>query len=89
MQCTLPAPPSRKALCRAVAWLMFEPPAFLKRFKLYKDGESDADEQIGVNILRRALEEPVRLIAQNAGREGAVVVERVRAERTGTLASTR
>jgi chaperonin GroEL len=34
----------------------------------------DADEQVGVNIVRRALEEPVRQIAQNAGHEGAVVV---------------
>jgi chaperonin GroEL len=34
-----------------------------------------------VNIVKRALEEPMRLIAQNAGREGAVVVGRVRAEK--------
>jgi chaperonin GroEL len=44
-----------------------------------KDG--DSDEQIGVNIVRRALEEPLRQIVQNAGREGAVVVERVRADK--------
>jgi chaperonin GroEL len=37
------------------------------------------DEQIGINIVKRALEEPIRLIAQNAGHEGAVVVEKVRA----------
>ncbi len=37
------------------------------------------DEQIGVNIVRRALEEPLRWIAQNAGHEGAVVVEKVKA----------
>jgi chaperonin GroEL len=53
----------------------------LEKFRIYKDGEGDADEQIGVNIVKRALEEPMRLIAQNAGREGAVVVERVRAEK--------
>jgi chaperonin GroEL len=53
----------------------------LEKFKIYKDGEGDADEQIGVNIVKRALEEPLRLIAQNAGREGAVIVERVRAEK--------
>src|SRR3981189_1430254 len=41
----------------------------------------DADEQIGVNIVRRALEEPLRQIAQNAGVEGAVVISRVRAEK--------
>ncbi|MFZ0427969.1 MAG: chaperonin GroEL [Acidobacteriota bacterium] len=38
----------------------------------------DADEQIGVNIVRRALEEPLRQIAQNAGHEGAVVVAQVK-----------
>ena len=36
------------------------------------------DEGIGVNIVKRALEEPMRQIAQNAGHEGAVVVGRVR-----------
>ena len=35
-------------------------------------------QQIGVNILRRALEEPMRWIAQNAGFEGSIVVEKVR-----------
>ena len=38
----------------------------------------DQDENTGVNIVRRALEEPVRQIAQNAGHEGAVIVGRVR-----------
>jgi len=38
----------------------------------------DPDEAIGVNIVKRALEEPLRQIAQNAGFEGAVVVGRVR-----------
>jgi chaperonin GroEL len=37
-----------------------------------------ADEQTGVTILRRALEEPMRGIVQNAGMDGAVVVETVR-----------
>jgi chaperonin GroEL len=40
--------------------------------------KKDSDEAIGVSIVRRALEEPVRLIAQNAGAEGSIVVERVR-----------
>ncbi len=39
---------------------------------------ANPDEQTGVNIVRRALEEPVRQIAQNAGHEGAVIVGRVR-----------
>jgi len=45
------------------------------------DEDGDPDEQIGVNIVRRALEEPLRQIVQNAGKEGAVIVERVRAEK--------
>jgi chaperonin GroEL len=38
----------------------------------------DGDEQIGINIVRRALEEPLRMIVTNAGYEGAVVVEKVK-----------
>ena len=41
--------------------------------------DAEGDVLTGVNILRRALEEPMRGIATNAGRDGAVVVERVRA----------
>ena len=40
--------------------------------------KADGDEAIGVNIVKRALEEPLRQIAHNAGLEGAVVVGRVR-----------
>jgi len=47
----------------------------LENFKLEEE-----DEQIGVNIVRRTLEEPLRLIAQNAGHEGSIVVEKVRAD---------
>jgi len=42
------------------------------------------DEAIGVNILRRALEEPLRQIAINAGQEGSVVVEAVRKLQPGS-----
>ena len=38
----------------------------------------DADEKVGVTIVRRALEEPLRQIAANAGREGSVVVNKVK-----------
>jgi chaperonin GroEL len=38
----------------------------------------DPDEQVGVEIIRRSLEEPIRLIAENAGAEGSLVVEKVR-----------
>jgi len=45
----------------------------LKTLKL-----DDADEQIGVGIVSRAIEEPIRMIVQNAGGEGSIVVEKVR-----------
>ena len=38
----------------------------------------DADEEVGVRVVRRALEEPLRWIAQNAGQEGAIVCAKVR-----------
>ncbi len=50
----------------------------LDKFLANKEGEGDPDEQIGVHIVRRALEEPLRQIVQNAGKEGAVIVEKVR-----------
>ncbi len=56
----------------------------LQNFKLNEqkgEEDTDTDEQIGVNIVRRALEEPLRQIAQNAGKEGAVIVEQVRSQK--------
>jgi len=58
----------------------------LDKFKVFEtneDGETDgdSDEQIGVQIVKRALEEPLRQIVQNAGKEGAVIVEKVRANK--------
>jgi len=53
--------------------------AYLRSAKpLEKIKLEDEDEQVGVNIVRRALEEPLRQIAHNAGWEGAVVVGKVR-----------
>ncbi len=46
--------------------------------KVSFDTEYRADEEVGISILRRALEEPVRQIAINAGKEGSVVVEAVK-----------
>ena len=40
--------------------------------------KAEGDVQTGVNILRRALEEPLRIIAQNAGRDGGIAIELVR-----------
>lgn len=45
--------------------------------------EVEGDEKVGVNIVKRAIEEPVRQIAQNAGLEGSVVVENVKKAGTG------
>src|SRR3954453_10546148 len=45
----------------------------LKNLKL-----AESDEQIGVDIIRRSLEEPMRMIVQNAGGEGSIVVEKIR-----------
>ena len=61
----------------------------LDKFKLFEDNEDesagDPDEQIGVNIVKRALEEPLRQIVSNAGKEGAVIVEKVRAEKNPNI----
>ena len=40
--------------------------------------EAEGDEAVGVNIIRRALEEPLRHIAANAGAEGSVIIEHVK-----------
>ena len=58
----------------------------LDKFKVSETDEDgdvtgDPDEQIGVSIVKRALEEPLRQIVQNAGKEGAVIVEKVRANK--------
>lgn len=55
--------------------------ALVRAAKVLDDFQTDAedtDEQIGVSIVKRALEEPLRQIAQNAGKEGAVIVGKVR-----------
>jgi len=45
--------------------------------------DAEGDEKTGVNIVLRALEEPVRTIAANAGQEGSVIVERLKNEKVG------
>ncbi|MBK8249125.1 MAG: chaperonin GroEL [Gemmatimonadetes bacterium] len=42
---------------------------------------AEHEEQIGVDIIRRAIEEPIRMIVANAGGEGSIVVEKVRASK--------
>jgi chaperonin GroEL len=57
----------------------------LEKFQINADGEGDPDEQIGVSIVKRALEEPLRQIVQNAGKEGAVIVQKVREHKKETF----
>jgi chaperonin GroEL len=52
---------------------------YIRAQKELEDLKGDnADEQTGINIVRRAIEEPLRQIVSNAGGEGAVVVDKVR-----------
>jgi len=51
--------------------------AFLRSLKAIDGLQLDGDEKSGSDIIRRALEEPIRQIANNAGFEGSVVVQRV------------
>jgi len=53
--------------------------AFIRCQKALKGMKlEDSDEQIGIEIVRRAIEEPMRMIVQNAGGEGSIVVEKIR-----------
>ncbi len=56
--------------------------ALLRSSAVLSELSLNGDQQIGVNIIHRALEEPMRWIAQNAGLEGSIVVQRVREEKT-------
>jgi len=53
--------------------------AYIRALPALEQLKLDGDRQVGVNIVKRALEEPMRQIALNAGVEGATVVQRVRA----------
>jgi len=55
--------------------------AFIRAQRALKNMKLDEDEQIGVEIIRKAIEEPIRMIVQNAGGEGSIVVEKVRASK--------
>ncbi len=46
--------------------------------------KGDNDEQIGINIIKRSLEEPIRQLTFNAGLEGSVIVQRIKQEKTNT-----
>jgi chaperonin GroEL len=57
--------------------------AFINAMKVLDNIKATGDEATGVNIIRRSLEEPARQIAQNAGLDGAVVIERLKREPVG------
>lgn len=52
--------------------------ALLRTQKVLESLNFEGDKQIGVNIIKRAVEEPLRQIANNAGQEGSIVVEKVK-----------
>jgi len=57
--------------------------ALIDSIKALDDLNTDGDQKIGIQILRRALEEPMRQIAKNAGKDGSVVIEEVRRKEKG------
>src|SRR3989338_2324116 len=56
--------------------------AFLRALPALEKLKLGGDEQFGVDIVRRALEEPIRQLAENAGLEGSIVVQRVKEAKT-------
>jgi len=57
--------------------------AFMRTLGALEKLKLEGDEQLGVSIVKRAIEEPIRQIANNAGFEGSVVVQRVKEEKGG------
>jgi chaperonin GroEL len=51
--------------------------AYIRALKVFEKAQFTGEEKLGANLIKRALEEPVRQIANNAGFEGSVVVQRV------------
>jgi chaperonin GroEL len=52
--------------------------ALIRTLKVIKDVTDNPEEQLGVDVVARAIEEPLRMIANNAGVEGSVIVNRVK-----------
>jgi chaperonin GroEL len=57
--------------------------AFLRVLSALGAVAVEGDERVGLDILRRALEEPIRMIAANAGKDGSVVVDKVKSGQAG------
>lgn len=58
--------------------------ALLRAMKALDGLKLEGEEEVGARILRRAMEEPIRIIASNAGKDGAVVVEEIK-KQNGTI----
>ena len=58
--------------------------ALLRAARVIDGLKLEGDEKVGAMIVKRALEEPIRQIVENAGLEGSVVVEKVKAEKGAT-----
>jgi len=52
--------------------------ALIRSLKALEGLKAEGDQQVGINIVKRAVEEPLRWIAQNAGQEGSIVVQKVK-----------
>ncbi len=59
--------------------------ALLRAALALKGVKADGDEQIGIDIIRRACEEPIRQISGNAGFEGAIIIEKVRGNKNANF----
>jgi chaperonin GroEL len=55
--------------------------AYIRTLPILEKLKVEGDQQFGVNIVKRSLEEPIRQIAENAGVEGSVVVEKVKGQK--------
>src|ERR1700720_476947 len=72
MPCMRPAQPLRRGSLLAEAF------AYLRTQKALDSLKLEGDEAVGVQIVRRALEFPTRQLADNAGQEGALIVQEVK-----------
>jgi len=55
----------------------------LQAAKALEKLQLDGDEQLGVKILKKALEEPTKQLAENAGHEGSIIVEKIKSMEDG------
>ena len=58
--------------------------ALIRAIPLLEKIKLEGDEKIGANIIKRAIEEPIRQLVENAGLEGSVIVQRIKQEKTNT-----